>query len=179
MLFLIEYYSLCPRGIRVRSTEFSRQPPFLGSATSQDPGFSRVFSRLSFDGRPRNRHRLVLAGTYARPDAKRRMLIQQWRQLSLGGASVEVMVRQTKRGQQLTSMPARFFGGAFADLSRQSIDLYLCGFDPVGRCRPGSLDRRDTSAAGETLEPRRIVSVGSRSERVGPVLPCPGPHAHC
>jgi 3-oxoadipate enol-lactonase len=39
-------------------------------------------------------HRLVLAGTYARPDAKRRMLIQQWRELSLGGASVEVMVRE-------------------------------------------------------------------------------------
>ena len=39
-------------------------------------------------------HRLILAGTYARPDAKRRMLIQQWRELSLGGASVEVMVRE-------------------------------------------------------------------------------------
>ena len=39
-------------------------------------------------------HRLVLAGTYARPDAKRRMLIQQWRELSIGGASVEVMVRE-------------------------------------------------------------------------------------
>lgn len=39
-------------------------------------------------------HRLVLAGTYARPDAKRRMLIQQWRELSLGGASIEVMVRE-------------------------------------------------------------------------------------
>jgi pimeloyl-ACP methyl ester carboxylesterase len=37
---------------------------------------------------------LILAGTYARPDAKRRMLIQQWRELSLGGASVEVMVRE-------------------------------------------------------------------------------------
>ena len=37
---------------------------------------------------------LILAGTYARPDAKRRMLIQQWRELSLGGASVEAMVRE-------------------------------------------------------------------------------------
>jgi pimeloyl-ACP methyl ester carboxylesterase len=39
-------------------------------------------------------HRLILSGTYARPDAKRRMLIQHWRELSLGGASVEVMVRE-------------------------------------------------------------------------------------
>lgn len=39
-------------------------------------------------------HRLILSGTYARPDAKRRMLLQQWRELSLGGASTEVMVRE-------------------------------------------------------------------------------------
>jgi pimeloyl-ACP methyl ester carboxylesterase len=38
--------------------------------------------------------RLILAGTYARPDAKRRMLIQQWRDLSLSGASIDVMVRE-------------------------------------------------------------------------------------
>jgi pimeloyl-ACP methyl ester carboxylesterase len=38
--------------------------------------------------------RLVLAGTYARPDAKRRMLIEQWRQLSLSGVPIEVMVRE-------------------------------------------------------------------------------------
>ncbi len=43
---------------------------------------------------PDRLQRLILAGTYARPDAKRRMLIQQWRALSLGGASVEVMVRE-------------------------------------------------------------------------------------
>ncbi len=39
-------------------------------------------------------HRLILSGTYARADAKRRMLLQQWRELSLGGASIEVMVRE-------------------------------------------------------------------------------------
>jgi 3-oxoadipate enol-lactonase len=43
---------------------------------------------------PNRVDRLVLAGTYARADAKRRMLIEQWRELSLSGASVEVMVRE-------------------------------------------------------------------------------------
>jgi pimeloyl-ACP methyl ester carboxylesterase len=38
--------------------------------------------------------RLILAGTYARPDAKRRMLLQQWRDLSLGGMPIEAMVRE-------------------------------------------------------------------------------------
>ena len=38
--------------------------------------------------------RIVLAGTYARPDAKRRMLLEQWRELSLAGASIEVMIRE-------------------------------------------------------------------------------------
>ena len=33
--------------------------------------------------------RLVLSGTFARPDAKRRMLLELWRDLSLGGASIE------------------------------------------------------------------------------------------
>lgn len=39
-------------------------------------------------------HRLVLCGTYARADAKRRMLLQQWRDLAQQGASIEVMVRE-------------------------------------------------------------------------------------
>ena len=39
-------------------------------------------------------NRLILAGTYARPDAKRRMLLQQWRDLSLSGTPIEVMVRE-------------------------------------------------------------------------------------
>jgi len=43
---------------------------------------------------PERVHRMVLAGTYARPDAKRRMILQQWRDLSLAGVSVEVMVRE-------------------------------------------------------------------------------------
>jgi pimeloyl-ACP methyl ester carboxylesterase len=37
--------------------------------------------------------RLILAGTFARPDAKRRMLLTQWRELSRAGAPAEVMIR--------------------------------------------------------------------------------------
>jgi pimeloyl-ACP methyl ester carboxylesterase len=38
--------------------------------------------------------RLILAGTYARPDAKRCMLLQHWRELSRAGAPIEVMIRE-------------------------------------------------------------------------------------
>ena len=44
--------------------------------------------------RPERVERLVLVGTYARPDAKRRLLMQQWRDLALGGASIDVLVRE-------------------------------------------------------------------------------------
>ena len=37
--------------------------------------------------------RLVLVGTYARPDAKRRMLLTQWRELARIGAPLEILVR--------------------------------------------------------------------------------------
>jgi pimeloyl-ACP methyl ester carboxylesterase len=38
--------------------------------------------------------RLVLVGTYARPDAKRRMLLEDWAQLMRSGVSLEAMVRK-------------------------------------------------------------------------------------
>jgi len=38
--------------------------------------------------------RLALTGTYARPDARRRMLLEHWRDLVLGGATIEVIVRE-------------------------------------------------------------------------------------
>jgi pimeloyl-ACP methyl ester carboxylesterase len=43
---------------------------------------------------PDRLRRMVLAGTFARADAKRRMILQQWRDLSLGGASIELLVRE-------------------------------------------------------------------------------------
>lgn len=43
---------------------------------------------------PAHVRRLVLVGTYARPDAKRRMLLTHWRELARVDAPLEVMVRE-------------------------------------------------------------------------------------
>jgi pimeloyl-ACP methyl ester carboxylesterase len=45
-------------------------------------------------GHPARVERLVLVGTYARPDAKRRLLLQHWRDLARSGAGVEALVRE-------------------------------------------------------------------------------------
>jgi pimeloyl-ACP methyl ester carboxylesterase len=42
---------------------------------------------------PERVERLVLVGTYARPDAKRRMLLCQWRELARFGVPLEILVR--------------------------------------------------------------------------------------
>jgi pimeloyl-ACP methyl ester carboxylesterase len=36
----------------------------------------------------------VLTGTYARPDAKRRLLLEHWAKLAQGGASLEALIRE-------------------------------------------------------------------------------------
>jgi len=38
--------------------------------------------------------RLVLTGTFARPDAKRRLLLEHWRDLARSGASIEALLRE-------------------------------------------------------------------------------------
>src|SRR5262245_51002187 len=38
--------------------------------------------------------RLVLVGSWARPDAKRRLLLEHWRELAKGGASLLALVRE-------------------------------------------------------------------------------------
>jgi pimeloyl-ACP methyl ester carboxylesterase len=38
--------------------------------------------------------RLVLTGTYARPDAKRRLLLEHWAKLARDGASLEALIRE-------------------------------------------------------------------------------------
>jgi len=43
---------------------------------------------------PERVDRLLLTGTFARPDAKRRLLLEHWRDLARGGASVDVLVRE-------------------------------------------------------------------------------------
>lgn len=43
---------------------------------------------------PERVDRLILVGTYARPDNKRRLLLRQWRDLALSGASLEANIRE-------------------------------------------------------------------------------------
>jgi pimeloyl-ACP methyl ester carboxylesterase len=43
---------------------------------------------------PQRVERLVLVGTYARPDAKRRLLLQHWRELARADAPLEVLIRE-------------------------------------------------------------------------------------
>ncbi len=45
-------------------------------------------------GHPDRVRRLVLVGTYARPDAKRRMLLAKWREMVRSGLRLEVLVRE-------------------------------------------------------------------------------------
>jgi pimeloyl-ACP methyl ester carboxylesterase len=51
--------------------------------------------------------RLVLTGTFARPDAKRRLLLEHWSELARSGASLETLIRErllwTLRGDTLES----------------------------------------------------------------------------
>ncbi len=44
--------------------------------------------------RPEQVDRLVLVGTWARPDAKRRLLLQHWRDLARANAPLEVLIRE-------------------------------------------------------------------------------------
>jgi 3-oxoadipate enol-lactonase len=57
---------------------------FMGGMTAQEMAL-RHADRVD---------RLVLVGTWARPDAKRRLLLRQWRDLALAGASAELMVHE-------------------------------------------------------------------------------------
>ena len=43
---------------------------------------------------PRRLGRLVLAGTFARPDARRRLLLEKWRDMARAGTSAEVFLRE-------------------------------------------------------------------------------------
>jgi 3-oxoadipate enol-lactonase len=43
---------------------------------------------------PARLERLVLVGCYARPDAKRRLLIEKWREMALEGTSTEIFLRE-------------------------------------------------------------------------------------
>jgi len=56
--------------------------PFLGGMTAQQFALRH----------PDRLERLVLTGTYARPDAKRRLLLEKWREMARGDTSARVFV---------------------------------------------------------------------------------------
>ncbi len=89
--------------------------------------------------------RLVLVGTYARPDAKRRMLLAQWRELARIGAPLEVLVRdrllwtaqdatieQTDLIEQMIAFFTRDGAPMSADLFARQCDACL-GHDTLDR----------------------------------------------
>ncbi len=57
---------------------------FLGGMTAQELALRH----------PERVDRLILVGTYARPDAKRRLLIEKWREMAREGTSAEVFTRE-------------------------------------------------------------------------------------
>jgi pimeloyl-ACP methyl ester carboxylesterase len=57
--------------------------PFMGGMVAQQVALRH----------PASLRRLILVGTYARPDAKRRLLINQWRDLAATDAAAEVQIR--------------------------------------------------------------------------------------
>lgn len=70
---------------------------------------------------PEKAGRLVLAGTYARPDAKRRLLLEKWREMALAGTGPGVFVRERllwtlqdetlEQSDLIEAMAASFPGG--------------------------------------------------------------------
>ena len=57
---------------------------FMGGMVAQELALAR----------PERIDRLVLVGTWARPDAKRRLLLQHWRDLARADAPLEVLIRE-------------------------------------------------------------------------------------
>lgn len=94
---------------------------------------------------PDRLERLVLAGTWARPDAKRRMLLDKWKAQALAGVSGEVFVRErllwtladeTFEEQDLIEAMSRSFPG---DEPPISTDLFVRQCDAC--LRHDTLDR--------------------------------------
>jgi pimeloyl-ACP methyl ester carboxylesterase len=89
---------------------------FLGGMTAQELALRH----------PMRVARLVLVGCYARPDAKRRLLIEKWREMARAGTPLEVFVRErllwtlqdeTLEQSDLVEAMARTFPGESAPIS--------------------------------------------------------------
>ncbi len=112
--------------------------------------------------------RLVLAGTYSRPDAKRRMLLEQWRALALSGASVEIMVRErllwTLQDETLEQ----------TDLIEQMLTFFVRDGEPLSaelfarQCQ--ACLGHDTADRLREIEHPTLVLCGRRDQFTPPVL---------
>jgi len=110
---------------------------FLGGMTAQELALRH----------PRRVEKLVLVGTYARPDAKRRLLLEKWREMARHDFAAAVMVRErllwTLRDETLEqtdlvdAMAASFPGSGFPldrDVFMRQCDACL-KHDTVDRLR--------------------------------------------
>jgi pimeloyl-ACP methyl ester carboxylesterase len=119
---------------------------FMGGMTAQELA-------LRFPERVR---RLVLVGCYARPDAKRRMLLEDWAALARAGVSMESMVRKrlvwTLSDETLEQ----------TDLIDTMLDFFLKQDTPVGsdlfeRQCEACLRHDTTGRLGDLSQPTLIV----------------------
>ncbi|HEU4428006.1 MAG TPA: alpha/beta fold hydrolase [Myxococcota bacterium] len=109
--------------------------------------------------------RLVLVGTYARPDAKRRLLLEKWREMARSGVSPGIFVRErllwTLQDETLEQ----------ADL----IDAMSASFPGEGATASGDLLARqcDACLTHDTLDqlrniPHRTLVVCGRNDQLTP-----------
>jgi len=112
--------------------------------------------------------RLALTGTYARADAKRRMLLEHWRDLALGGATIEVLVRERLLWTLLDETLEQ------TDLIDPMIDFFKRDGLPVtadvfARQCDACLDH-DTVARLDRIRCRTLVVCGARDQLTPPRL---------
>lgn len=101
---------------------------FLGGMTAQELALLH----------PERVDRLILVGSYARPDAKRRLLLEKWREMARHGTPAEVFTRERllwtlldetlEQGDLIDAMSRSFPGGApplDADLLMRQCDACL------------------------------------------------------
>jgi pimeloyl-ACP methyl ester carboxylesterase len=109
--------------------------------------------------------RLILVGTYARPDAKRRLLLEKWREQARAGASREIFLRErlvwTLQDETLEQ--------------KDLIDAMAASFPGEGAVATGDLLVRqcDACLAHDTLDklrniPHRTLVICGRNDQLTP-----------
>jgi 3-oxoadipate enol-lactonase len=117
---------------------------------------------------PSRIRRLVLVGSYARPDAKRRMLLEDWAALARAGVSMESMIRKrlvwTLSDETLEQ----------TDLIETMLDFFTKEDTPVGselferQCE--ACLRHDTSERLEEIRQPTLILCGRQDQLTPPKL---------